>query len=104
MDVSIADARYHRLRSDAPHSRFEDGTLPFLTLAALCYGFEWMELSMGGADRVGRHARCITRYIAQQVDWSAARLNSINLFRFYSDRNSESFAMYVSVVHLLFKN
>ncbi|KAH8292924.1 hypothetical protein KR044_008869 [Drosophila immigrans] len=58
----------HQLR-DAFHERFEDGTLPFLSIVELLHGFRTLERLVPGhsMERISRHVHGLARYCEQQL-------------------------------------
>ena len=43
-----------------PSDKFEDGTLPFLDIIALQHGFDFIERSLGGVERIRDHVHALT--------------------------------------------
>ncbi|XP_064555458.1 molybdenum cofactor sulfurase isoform X1 [Drosophila montana] len=58
----------HQLRSTF-HERFEDGTLPFLSIVELLQGFRTLERLVPGRsmERISRHVHGLARYCEQQL-------------------------------------
>ncbi|XP_034483099.1 molybdenum cofactor sulfurase [Drosophila innubila] len=58
----------HQLR-DEFHQRFEDGTLPFLSIVELLQGFRTLERLVPGRsmERISRHVHGLARYCEQQL-------------------------------------
>ena len=48
-----------------PCSRFEDGTINFLSIACLRYGFDSLESL--GIDNINKHVYALTRYLYEQL-------------------------------------
>ncbi|KAJ4460370.1 Molybdenum cofactor sulfurase [Paratrimastix pyriformis] len=63
-----ADAHFHQWHVDL-HARFEDGSLPWLNIAALRYGFAALR-EAGGMDVIRRH-------VFSLMDWAYDRLSSM---------------------------
>lgn len=62
--VSLASSTsdFHMLKCQ-PSERLEDGTVSFLDIAALQYGFEWMQSRLGGVERITRHTEALRAYL-----------------------------------------
>ncbi|EDV95146.1 molybdenum cofactor sulfurase [Drosophila grimshawi] len=58
----------HQLRSTF-HERFEDGTLPFLSIVELLQGFQTLQRLVPGRsmERISRHVHSLARYCEQQL-------------------------------------
>ena len=51
---------------DRPCSRFEDGTINFLSILCLKSGFDALEEL--GIDNINKHVYSLTRYLYEQLD------------------------------------
>ncbi|KAK8817387.1 hypothetical protein WA556_003280, partial [Blastocystis sp. ATCC 50177/Nand II] len=64
--VSMAsDKDHYCVFHGRPCSRFEDGTINFLSIACLHYGFDSMEEL--GIDNINKHVYALTRYLYEQL-------------------------------------
>ncbi|KAK9807865.1 hypothetical protein WJX72_011591 [[Myrmecia] bisecta] len=64
VEVSVADARFHRKRKGA--AGFEDGTTSYLAYAALRHGFAQIQ-KLGGFHNIQLHTDSLTRYLTSQL-------------------------------------
>uniref|UniRef100_A0A6A7G9P1 Molybdenum cofactor sulfurase n=2 Tax=Hirondellea gigas TaxID=1518452 RepID=A0A6A7G9P1_9CRUS len=62
VELASSDTMQTVLRSD-PHDRYEDGTAPFLAIAALRHGFEFLALQCGDIEVISRHVSQLARYV-----------------------------------------
>ncbi|KAH0481633.1 MAG: hypothetical protein KVP17_003763 [Porospora cf. gigantea B] len=60
------DSRWCKMKGDTS-SRFEDGTVSFLAINSLRYGFEALE-SLGGMQRITQHIAALTRHLSVELD------------------------------------
>ncbi|KAK3578357.1 hypothetical protein CHS0354_039070 [Potamilus streckersoni] len=81
--VSIANQRFHQFR-DSLHDRFEDGTISFLDIISLRYGFDILETLGGGIQRISQHTFVIAQYFHHQLQ-SLHHGNKAPVAMIYSD-------------------
>lgn len=95
VQIALASHDWHRKRSASPlrrlHERYEDGTVSFLSVAAVLAGFETMERLVPGATavRIERHCYAVARHLYAGL--SALRYaNDAPVVRLYHDDGFES--------------
>ncbi|XP_011645423.1 molybdenum cofactor sulfurase 1 [Pogonomyrmex barbatus] len=85
VNVALSTKRFHRKRQ-VLHQRFEDGTIPFLSIASLKYGFEILsKLTM---DQISKHVFSL----AKALHYSLLTLHHCNgkpVVKLYSDSDYE---------------
>ncbi|BFZ22694.1 hypothetical protein BsWGS_25733 [Bradybaena similaris] len=59
--MSTAKDRFHVFR-ETLHERFEDGTLPFLSIISLKHGLDVLTKLTGGMDRISEHVFTVAQY------------------------------------------
>jgi molybdenum cofactor sulfurtransferase len=64
---SIGRMRYHRPRPEL-HERFEDGTVSFLSIAALRHGFQTLQRFNLTMDRISQHVHHLTNLTYHQLE------------------------------------
>ena len=66
--VSLATAKHgFHVMNCSPSERLEDGTMPFLDIAALKYGFETMD-EVGGVKSIQRHTHGLAAWLAKELE------------------------------------
>jgi molybdenum cofactor sulfurtransferase len=65
VSACIQQQRYH-IRREGISEWFEDGTLPFLQIAALRHGFAAID-RVGGIEAIDKHTCCLARYLADKL-------------------------------------
>ncbi|XP_062141186.1 molybdenum cofactor sulfurase isoform X1 [Drosophila sulfurigaster albostrigata] len=89
----------HQLR-DVFHERFEDGTLPFLSIVELLQGFRTLERLVPGGntmERISRHVHGLARYCAEQLR-QLQHANGAPLIRLYNNAGYEQRATQGGIV------
>ncbi|KAL3836313.1 hypothetical protein ACJMK2_021749 [Sinanodonta woodiana] len=81
--VSVANQRFHQFR-DSLQDRFEDGTISFLDIISLRYGFDVLETLGGGIKRISQHTFVIAQYFHHQLK-SLRHGNKAPVALIYSD-------------------
>ncbi len=70
VEASVSTERYHVLRKSIP-ARFEDGTIPFLSIVALGFGLSIFDRTgggkLGGMGNVTRHTFALTQYLYKRL-------------------------------------
>ncbi|CAG5130898.1 unnamed protein product [Candidula unifasciata] len=81
--MSAAKDRFHVFR-DTLHERFEDGTLPFLSIISLRLGLDALNKLAGGMDRISQHVFAVAQYFHHHLQ-SLKHGNGHPLAQIYGD-------------------
>ncbi|XP_031627507.1 molybdenum cofactor sulfurase 3-like [Contarinia nasturtii] len=81
---------WHRKR-DMIHERFEDGTLPYLSIVSLLFGFETIEKLIPGQSmkRISQHSFNLAKYLYECLN-ELRYSNGRNVIHFYHDTDFKS--------------
>ncbi|XP_014670764.1 PREDICTED: molybdenum cofactor sulfurase-like isoform X2 [Priapulus caudatus] len=90
VQVSLASERYHTCRLGISE-RFEDGTIPFLEIAALRHGFDVLEGMAGGIHHISSYAFSLARYVYERLD-ALCHHNGAPVARIYCDTRYDNVA------------
>ncbi|XP_068154650.1 molybdenum cofactor sulfurase [Drosophila tropicalis] len=96
INYAYAHAMDYKLRDTSLHERFEDGTLPFLSIVELLEGFRSFErliptnsnTGISTMDRVSRHVFTLARYLENQLK-QLKYANGQPLIQFYNHQGYE---------------
>ncbi|XP_059179116.1 molybdenum cofactor sulfurase-like [Physella acuta] len=86
--VSTAKERFHVFR-EALHDRFEDGTIPFLSIISLRHGLDTVQKLAGGMDNVSEHVFAVTQYFHSNLQ-KLHHNNGQPLAQIYGDLSFDS--------------
>ncbi|XP_014488950.1 PREDICTED: molybdenum cofactor sulfurase 3 [Dinoponera quadriceps] len=85
VDVALGSEMFHRKRQ-VLHQRFEDGTVPFLSIASLRYGFDILsKLTM---DKISRHVFSLAKVLHRSL-LTLHHRNGKPVAKLYADSNYE---------------
>ncbi|EFN88009.1 molybdenum cofactor sulfurase 1 [Harpegnathos saltator] len=85
VDVALASEMFHRKRQ-VLHQRFEDGTVPFLSIASLRYGFD--VLSKLTMDKISQHVFSLARILYRSL-LILHHCNGKSVAKLYTDSDYE---------------
>jgi hypothetical protein len=66
IEAVLSSVPFHQFRKDLA-SKFEDGTINFLSIISLQYGFQFLESSLGGLSKVHQHCRILTEFFIEKL-------------------------------------
>ncbi|KYM94650.1 Molybdenum cofactor sulfurase 1 [Cyphomyrmex costatus] len=85
VDIALSSERFHRKR-EILYQRFEDGTVPFLSIVSLQYGFEILsKLTM---DRISKHVFSLAKTLHHSL-LTLHHCNGKPVVKLYSDSDYE---------------
>ncbi|KAL0269311.1 UNVERIFIED_CONTAM: hypothetical protein PYX00_007094 [Menopon gallinae] len=83
VEISLTGQKFHRFRRNL-YDRFEDGTLPFLSIVALNHGLKTLERLDLNMKLISQHVFELARYAYNQMK-ALKHFNGENLIEFYAD-------------------
>ncbi|PRP81901.1 hypothetical protein PROFUN_10609 [Planoprotostelium fungivorum] len=85
--ASLSNVRFHKFREDIS-SRFEDGSISFLSIISLRYGFDFISLNFGSITQIERHTLALVNHMYRRLS-DLQHDNGTPVVRFYGDLRIE---------------
>lgn len=104
VQIALTRTNFH-VKREKLHERFEDGTIPFLSIIQLKSCFDFMENLLGKnfIDRISQHVFNLSKFLFDELK-KLKHSNGNNLVEFYHDTNLETRSVQGGIVNFNLKH